>query len=533
MFNKVPKIRYLATVGTNEPLLPGADTIGLGYNINGEYARTESTLGQCLFDLPTGDDRTIDIEGKVYRYNQLMGVNMLFRSDFRQVQGSTIERYREELGQSVGVEGSYKLFSASLKAAYNSASLSQEETTYNTVREVHRLWQINLPSPAQLRNYLKPEAKALIENADVSPSRVFDTLGAYYLSEILVGGRIDYSAATKTLRTNNTYDVSVTAQASYKALVGEIKVETGSKLAKDIENFRQVSELTLQTVGGKPGLASRIFHDDEKNSAFSEWCASLLNYAVLMDFTDESLVPVWLLASNEKRSSELAAAFPLWLSSKIHPIPKEQRVLALNALPPMICVGTDAGSGASQDLSVWMPSTDAQNKYTGQFAQRNHGASADGRSALLRDVYDLGYLKAPVDYVLVWTDQGSGKSKDFACWRAIPPAGYRTLGDIMVLGSNGYAIPDNIKNNFMCVHESLCRDLAESDFDAANGEIWNDVGTHASRDLSLWRITPSQESHSVTMGTFLGVNHRGRINQDDISRFRGVLAVLMENYTKV
>lgn len=530
MFNKAPTTRYLSMVGSNEPLLPGADVIGFGYNVNGEFARTESTLGQSLFVLPGGDDRTIEIDGRVYRYNQEMNVSMLYRSDLRQVQGNTIELYREELGQSVGVAGDYKLFSASLKVAYKSTSLSQEETTYTTVREVHRLWQINLPGPTRLQKYLKAEVRELLENNQVSPHEVFDSLGAYYISEAVVGGRIDYNAATKSLRTNSSYDVSVIALASYQALVGEIKADNASKLGKDIENFRSVSAFTLQTVGGKPGLGDRIFYDDDKHSAFAEWSASLLSYAVLMDFTDDSLAPIWLLVADQKRRNVLAQAFPEWLQNKIKPVPKQQQVLTINRQPPMICVGNDVGSGARRDLSVWAPSTDEVNKYGGQFAQPNHASGVDGRSVLLRDLYELGYLKAPVSFTLVWTDTGSDKSRDYACWRAVPPAGYRALGDLMVLASDGYSVPDSMKKNLICVHESLCRDLEESDF-RNNGEVWNDSGTGARQDLSLWHITPPDESRAVKAGTFIGVNHRGAINHDDIDRFRGVLGVLLSNYT--
>jgi hypothetical protein len=46
-------------------------------------------------------------------------------------------------------------------------------------------------------------------------------------------------------------------------------------------------------------LGDRIFYDDDKHSAFAEWSASLLSYAVLMDFTDDSLAPIWLLVADQ------------------------------------------------------------------------------------------------------------------------------------------------------------------------------------------------------------------------------------------
>ncbi|MFJ2356830.1 MAC/perforin domain-containing protein [Pseudomonas fluorescens] len=527
MLNNTLAVHFLSTVGTDEPLLPGSDIIGLGYDVNGEFARTESTLGQSLFELPETDYKTLKIGDKVYRYNKLIGVQATFRSNFDLVKGETIESYREELGQSVGVSGSYKLFSASLNTAFTKTSLSHEETFYTSVREIHRLWQINLPYPEKLREYLKQDVRSAIENAEIAPSDVFDRFGAYYVGEAVIGGRLDYSSATKTLRTNNKYDISITAQASYQALVGEISVDSKSELGKAIENFRSLSDISLQTVGGKPGLASKIFHDDEKHSAFSEWSDSLLDYAVFMDFTSESLVPIWSLVTDEKRRDALQAAFPSWLESKVKPVPKDQKALDVNLYPAMRCVGTDAGSEAKQDLSVWAPSTDEHNKYSGQFAQRNHSSSADGRSALLRDIFDLGYLRAPQDYIQVWTDAGSGKSLYYSCWRPVPPAGYRALGDIMVLGTRDYSIPESIQKDLICVHESLCRDITLRDIKSE--AIWNDSGTGARQDITVWGVVPVG---AVQAGNFVGVGHYDNIKQSDIDKMKGVIGVLLSNYVK-
>lgn len=527
MLNKTLAVHFLSTVGTDEPLLPGSDIIGLGYDINGEFARTESTLGQGLFDLPATDYNTLKIGDKVYRYNKLLGVQTTFRSNFDLCKGETIESYREQLGQSVGVSGKYKLFSASLNTTFTSTSLSHEETFYTSVREIHRLWQINLPYPEQLREYLKQEVKSAIDNADIAPDDVFDRFGAYYVGEAVVGGRLDYNSATKTLRTSKKYDISVTAKASYQALVGEISVDSQSELGKAIENFQSLSEISLQTVGGKPGQASKIFHDDEKHSAFSEWSDSLLDYAVFMDFTTESLVPIWSLVTDKTRRDSLQAAFPSWIERKVKPVQKDQKALEVDLYPAMLCVATDAGSRAKHHLSVWAPSTDERNKYTGQFAQNNHSSSADGRSALLSDIYDLGYLRAPEDFIPVWKDAGSGKSGYYSCWRPVPPKGYRALGDIMVLGTSDYSIPDNIQKDLICVHESLCRDITLKDINS--DAIWTDEGTGARQDVTLWGIVPDG---AVKVGNFIGVGHNDNINQTDIDRMKGVVGVLLSNYVK-
>jgi hypothetical protein len=72
----------------------------------------------------------------------------------------------------------------------------------------------------------------------------------------------------------------------------------------------------------------------------------------------------------------------------------------------------------------------------GDLAVRSHNATGQV-IAVVRDVSDSGnILVAPLSYTRVWTDAGSGASQDGSVWRPNPPAGYVAMGLVANSGYN-------------------------------------------------------------------------------------------------
>ncbi|TWI90455.1 uncharacterized protein DUF946 [Roseibium hamelinense] len=522
-------VDHSETQTENAPFLPGSPALGFGYDVNGEYAEPESILDGALFDFPD-ETKPVNIGGQDYIINKLFNHHMIERSDYYEVFGNTIDIYRESQNHEISVEGKYKLFSGSLSTSFSSKSLSQEETTYSTIRQIHKLWSVNLPRTSDILQYLKPSVAAEINNKSISPNKIFDKYGAVFLGEVIVGGRIDSNSATKSLKVDRSMDIRVVAKASYQALIGEIHVKSDSHLAKEIESYRANSELSHHVIGGDQQYVSAIFKGDTE--AYAAWAKSLSDRAVMMDFTKEGLRPIWELATESTRRSELENAFADWVLSKETKIVKDKTVLALNQFPAMQNVGTDSGSGAKMDLSVWRPVIAEHDSYFygGQWGQHNHNPTADGRAAVFRDLEDLGLLKEPVSFIKIWDDAGSGKSHDYSCWRPAPPQGYRALGDFMVLRESSGHFPDHLAYKVMCVHESLCRDVTQDDF--GSSYMWQDHGTHANKDLSLWRLEPASTTGGVNVGSFIGSPYENSIPHSVIDGLRGVVGVLKDDFIK-
>jgi hypothetical protein len=506
-------------VSVNVTQLPGIDAVGSGYDVNGVLADPQSLIGQPLFDFGK-ETTTLEIEGREFSYPTSLHVTKVFRSDYLQESSQDIESYREQVGLQVGVKGKYKLFSGSLDVAFSSSDQRQTQTYFCATRAIHRLWIITIPGVSSLKKSLTPEFKRDLDDPGFDPRTLFERYGAYYVAEIVVGGRLDYTSATKVLNTRTTVALDAVAQSSYRWLVGEIEVSSGSQLAKDIESYRSNSQIRLTAIGGKPGLSDQILYGPERKRAFGEWSKSLIDYASMMGFTNESLRPIWELASDPARQAQIEAAFAKFMAESAagRTIPKTEQVLAVNSYPSMIPAGTDAGSGAKQDLGMFVPSVSGGYYWVAEYGQQSHGPCG-GRTPIFKDVYDLGLLKPPLGWQAIWTDAGSGKSSNYACWRAIPPQGYRAIGDVLVLGTSG--LPQPSDPGYMCVHESLCADVAE-----LVNPIWYDRGTGAHKNLQLWR---SKTPDCVYSDGAVGVpNHHNPVTKDDLDALKGVIACVKQ-----
>ncbi|APJ04450.1 hypothetical protein AXG55_11235 [Silvanigrella aquatica] len=72
----------------------------------------------------------------------------------------------------------------------------------------------------------------------------------------------------------------------------------------------------------------------------------------------------------------------------------------------------------------------------------------------------------------------------------------------MRLNTDDKSAPNaNETHNFVCVHESLCNEAF-----IQNDVIWNDVGTGAKQDLTLWKV--GFNDSQIDAKTFYGTNVR-------------------------
>jgi hypothetical protein len=165
----------------------------------------------------------------------------------------------------------------------------------------------------------------------------------------------------------------------------------------------------------------------------------------------------------------------------------------------------DKGSGAHTAVGLWRPSTasDALSPFfslgdtaVGHYRNINHNKVV----AVVSEANKVNgtALRAPLDYQLVWQDEGTGALGNASIWRPMPPPGYVAMG--LVYGVD-YDKPS--LHAVRCVREDLV-------MTAQVGElIWDDKGSGSANDLSAWSITPADASAGeiyLAPGTFIGTD---------------------------
>ena len=162
-------------------------------------------------------------------------------------------------------------------------------------------------------------------------------------------------------------------------------------------------------------------------------------------------------------------------------------------------IWNDAGSGANMDGSIWRVLN-----YQSEFCSLgDHAVGSWDKpttKAVLVSQKKSGALVHPTSFTRVWKDTGSGAHADVAVYKMNAPSGYTCLGGVAV--SSHSTQPDSskyccVKNDYISPGETV--------------HAWNDVGSGADADVSLWTvIRQGSDAYGVDAGSFIGVSGYSR-----------------------
>uniref|UniRef100_A0A7S4W2V0 LNR domain-containing protein n=1 Tax=Ditylum brightwellii TaxID=49249 RepID=A0A7S4W2V0_9STRA len=163
----------------------------------------------------------------------------------------------------------------------------------------------------------------------------------------------------------------------------------------------------------------------------------------------------------------------------------------------------DSGTGANNDFSAWRPvGTNSNGWYSiGDVGMSSHGAP---KTALLVKG-DSDILTKPIGYNLIWKDSGSGGHMDASFWEPIPATGYSCLGHV-------------VQPNYSKPSTDLIRCVKEEYLQAADRTwVWNDRGSGAHWDASVYQATPNENIPALAANTFITARSH---NPPDSSKFK-------------
>lgn len=146
---------------------------------------------------------------------------------------------------------------------------------------------------------------------------------------------------------------------------------------------------------------------------------------------------------------------------------------------------SDSGSGAEMDVSFWWPKVSGGFRALGHYANKGYDAPESPMIAVKAIQPDA--LKEPVGWELVWDDAGSGADDDGSIWIPVAPRGYSALGMFV---QPGHSTAERMLEVYSkkwpvaCVRSDLVTGANVSDL------IWNDAGSGADHDVSVWQIGP-------------------------------------------
>lgn len=175
---------------------------------------------------------------------------------------------------------------------------------------------------------------------------------------------------------------------------------------------------------------------------------------------------------------------------------------------------SDQGSGADTNFSSWIPIVPDGFYALGHFGWNDYNAP-DWSIVVIRSTSPMGApncpIAFPVDYKLVYSDQGSNSDSDGSIWEPIPPQGYKAMGCVTNISYDKPSL-----QVVVCVREDLVIPAKVGD------PIWADNGSKGDQNVSLYRISEInpmwiQRTYYVTSGSFCGHASYDPLAQSDIA----------------
>lgn len=282
--------------------LPGYDLLGCTYDVKeGYYANPVSVNGELqLFDFSyapeSGDCKTVHMYGETdYTYPSSLYLVTMSEAEASKYESKSSEELNTSSSISLGLEGSYGAFSAEVSIKYSTSYTSSNSFEHLMERALVQSFKLTLPKSSSLRDYLKAEAKSDIDTMDATA--LVKKYGTHFLWEGIYGGRWDYSQSISKYSCTTSSEMEASFEANYGDFVSG-KVEQTSQTDK-IRTEEQ-SDAYFHCYGGKPETLAK---------GYETWAASVKegNF-VLVEFTDDSLQPLSVLAEGSARQAEILAA---------------------------------------------------------------------------------------------------------------------------------------------------------------------------------------------------------------------------------
>lgn len=240
-------------------------------------------------------------------------------TDFSILKGETLNEYRSKFSQEVGVSGSFKGFTVSVKTNFSRETYSATDCSFATCRSSTLKRKIGIhPNVTvdQLKECLTSTARQDIDN--LTATNLFYQYGTHVIAAFRLGGTLNYHFAANTSRFTTTQDIGVMAEAGFKSEVVDISVTSNTEVSKEINSRSSEVSRKLVTTGGNStyGIAIAVGDPDNNSINYRAWAASFKDEATWMLFGFDKLIPIWELASTETRETELENAFNTWAEDR-------------------------------------------------------------------------------------------------------------------------------------------------------------------------------------------------------------------------
>lgn len=281
-------------------------SLGQGYDVFGDYAYSGSSMAK-IFDWRYAD--AVRQDG--YDIPSLITKTNISTTTIKTFSGETALDLQKDISHSVDAGVGFKsLFSSSVSVSFSSSELRR-------VRREYTIVQLLAARNRYIFNWRHPSARDLLSDQFLyalehySPEEIFTTYGTHFPTDIITGGRLDYSSSTNILAINSSQKLEVTAKASLSMMIG-ISAKTHNSTSSEVREFQSASDSKLITYGGTYESAAAMLLDGDpatRAKRYQSWLNTVPNNEVFIEFgARDSLRGIWELCKDQQRRQEIEKA---------------------------------------------------------------------------------------------------------------------------------------------------------------------------------------------------------------------------------
>lgn len=338
----------MATQETN-PVLPGAELVGYGFNIFGKYDESSKTY----LILDKGQTQTIEVNGNDFQSYSNLNVTLQNSSDTVYESFSNRSDIEKSMAESAGLDISVHTFLAGtfkgeVNSNYSSISNSEEQNYYLVSKTNKKLWSVSGGKPNIMQYADIASLPRTFDPQKPEPFfRAIQKYGAYYIKEVFVGAYMHYYEAINQSFCSDQTSASISAKAEYESLFTKDSASGQAEWGSLSENWKTNRQSKCKVVGGiDPGLGVVASPSTYQNfsALFQQWTNSInQGNGVPMHFT---LAPVYELfddialqqAFQQAASAYLSNSFSIQYSSNnrsVSIVAGGQSLLPQNSFPTL------------------------------------------------------------------------------------------------------------------------------------------------------------------------------------------------------
>lgn len=341
-------------------LVPGAEIIGYGFNIFGDYSFDNAL--RPLFNL-----------GEPSAWKSRSGTVYQLPANISQPGGSsssatsstfaTSSAFTSYFQSSASVSGSIGAFSASFNSTYDTAQQDQSSYSWALVEADFVAWHINIDYSLNIvRDDVKEDGDWAHLPKSFDPGnedsvlafyRFFTKFGTHFISTVTAGGALYYYYAVSRSSHYSSTAISVSASAEYQGLVSKTSAEANAHWGNTAANwtsYRQSHAMTVPATSNVIDWVNPASGTFDRNGNFQQWKEAVTTDPSRCKF---ALTPIWNLFSGQQYQA-LREAYYAYGNNRVSVLARKNglAVIVVNGKPMIPQGGYPAANAQAWQLVV-------------------------------------------------------------------------------------------------------------------------------------------------------------------------------------